>query len=133
MNFLLDTHTWIWATSAPNRLGNNARNTFLDKGNTFYISSISALEVAQLNWGKRITLPLPVDEWVSQSMTHLHLKRIELTLEVAIKAYALKEPFHRDPADRILVSTALLHNFVLFTADKRLLDYTPLETRDCRQ
>lgn len=133
MNFLLDTHTWLWAASAPDQLGNNTRNTFLDKENTFFISSISALEVAQLNWANRITLPLPVDEWVSRSMTHLHLKRIELTIEVAMKAYALKEPFHLDPADRILVSTARIHSLVLLTADKRLLAYVPVETLDCRQ
>lgn len=39
----------------------------------------------------------------------------------ALGAYELPGPFHPDPADRILVATAILDHLTLLTADERLL------------
>jgi PIN domain nuclease of toxin-antitoxin system len=32
-------------------------------------------------------------------------------------------PFHRDPADRLIVATARVANATLMTRDRRILDY----------
>lgn len=36
--------------------------------------------------------------------------------------------FHRDPADRIIVATARLHDIVLITKDRRMLAYPHVKT-----
>jgi PIN domain nuclease of toxin-antitoxin system len=41
---------------------------------------------------------------------------------------------HSDPADRIIVATALAHDATLITADERLLAWRgPLKTHDARR
>ena len=40
-----------------------------------------------------------------------------------MEAYALPEPFHQDPADRLLVAAARVHDLHIATADSRILQY----------
>jgi PIN domain nuclease of toxin-antitoxin system len=39
---------------------------------------------------------------------------------------------HKDPADRLLVATARLHDLTLLTADEWILGYRHVETLDAR-
>ena len=56
-------------------------------------------------------------------MAALKLRTIELDHASAIEAYALPEPFHQDPADRLLVAAARVHDLHIATADIRILQY----------
>jgi len=56
-------------------------------------------------------------------MTALKLRTIELDHASAIEAYALPEPFHQDPAGRLLVAAARVHGLSIATADRRILQY----------
>jgi PIN domain nuclease of toxin-antitoxin system len=51
-----------------------------------------------------------------------------LTHDIAVLAYALPGSFHKDPADRILVATAIHHGLTLVTADERILAYAQVMT-----
>jgi PIN domain nuclease of toxin-antitoxin system len=52
--------------------------------------------------------------------------------EIGIAAAQLQD-LHGDPADRIILATALHHRATLVTADQRLLAWTgPLERHDAR-
>ena len=57
----------------------------------------------------------------------------DITHEIAIESYMLPEPFRSDPVDRILVSTARLHEMILITANERILVYPNVKTSDARQ
>ena len=46
-----------------------------------------------------------------------------LTPEIAVRSSYLPGDLHEDPADRLLLSTALVMGLKLMTRDKRLLDY----------
>jgi len=48
---------------------------------------------------------------------------LALTPEVAIESTHLPLPFHRDPADQIIVATARLHRCPLVTSDEKILRY----------
>jgi PIN domain nuclease of toxin-antitoxin system len=50
-----------------------------------------------------------------------------------MEAYALPEPFHKDPADRVLVAAARCHELTLLTADERILTYRGVRSRDARR
>ena len=56
-----------------------------------------------------------------------------LSSKIAAEAYRLPGEFHRDPADRILVATARLESWTLLTADRRILDYPHVRTKDARK
>jgi PIN domain nuclease of toxin-antitoxin system len=43
--------------------------------------------------------------------------------QVAVEACYLPDPFHRDPADRLLIATARVAHATLMTRDRRILDY----------
>jgi PIN domain nuclease of toxin-antitoxin system len=70
--------------------------------------------------------------WIEASARDLQLQHLDIGHPVAIEAYALPDPFHRDPVDRILVSTARLYRATLLTADERILAYRHVRTADCR-
>jgi PIN domain nuclease of toxin-antitoxin system len=53
MNYLLDTHTILWATLTPFKLSETAKAIILDPGSKKYASVVSAWEVAiKLGTGK---------------------------------------------------------------------------------
>lgn len=123
MRYLLDTHVWIWAFEGSERLGVKCRKALGSKSAERLVSPVSTMEIARLVARGEIELACPLQEWVARSMAALQLRTIELEHASAIEAYALPEPFHPDPADRLLVATARVHNLRIATADSRILKY----------
>jgi len=48
-------------------------------------------------------------------------------------SYALPGTFHKDPADRVLVATAIHHGFTFITADERILAYPHVMSMHARR
>ena len=67
-------------------------------------------------------------DWLRSSLSYANIHLLPITPEIAVRAYRLPEPFHRDPADRILVATALEHSCSLVTSDARITDYPHVQT-----
>ena len=123
MRILLDTHVWLWSQEAPDEFGTVARKIILNENNELFVSSISSLEMARLAWGERITLKMQLRAWIAETLNWLKAETLPITNEIALAAYELPGEFHRDPADRILVATAMVHQLTLITADSRILEY----------
>ena len=123
MRILLDTHVLIWAVEGPEELGRNSKSLIEDGENEIFISPVSTLEIAQLIRSGRIDLNQTLGSWIKRAMKNLKAETAPFTHEIAETAYRLQEPFHKDPADRILVASAVLENFTLITADERILNY----------
>ncbi len=132
MPLLLDTHVWVWSQAAPERLGEVARAVLEDADESLHLATVSTLEVARLVEAGRLELAGSVMDWVTASTEQLGAGTLELSHEIAAGAYALPGAFHRDPADRILVSTARRHELVLLTADERILGYPHVASQDAR-
>ena len=132
MRLLLDTHVWIWSQESPEKLGQSASAAVADEDNAISISSISSLEIARLAWSGRLTLAGRLQTWVSEAVEALLADTIPLTHEISIAAYDLPGDFHRDPADRILIATAMVHDLTLMTADERILVYPHVLSLDAR-
>ena len=133
MKLLLDTDVWLWAAEAPERLGRKTKNLLVKTSLERSVSAISALEIARLCAEGHLVLSIGLSRWIECSTDDLLLQHLPVTYSIAIEAYALPEPFHRDPADRLLVSTARIHQCTLLTADERLLGYKHVQTFDCRR
>lgn len=121
---LLDTHVWVWWMTHDPRLTGRLQARFDgDRSDRLGVSVISCWEVAQLVSKQRIGLDRPTYDWIQSA---LNMPRVELVAfgpDIAVEANELPEPFHRDPADRILVATARLLRVPLLTADAKILDY----------
>ena len=132
MKLLLDTHVWIWSQESPEKLGLQARRLLVDARSTNHVATVSMLELARLVATGDILLNKPLAAWIETAVEELHADEVAMSREIATEAYALPGEFHRDPADRILASTARLMEMTLLTADERLLSYPHVRTLDVR-
>jgi PIN domain nuclease of toxin-antitoxin system len=133
LKLLLDTHVWVWAVEDAQRLGRKARNLLQDPNRERSVCAVSALEIARLVWSGDMVLQIPLHEWVERSLADLRADSIPVTDEIAVEAYRLPEPFHRDPADRQIVACARLHELTVLTADERILNWKHVKTLDARK
>jgi PIN domain nuclease of toxin-antitoxin system len=61
MTLLLDTHVWLWAVEAPEKLGRRTKALLLKAGNDRLVSAISALEIARLCLDERVILSVSLN------------------------------------------------------------------------
>ncbi len=132
MTFLLDTHVWIWSQEAPEKLGRRTTRLLTDLGNALYASTVSTLEIARLAKVGTIALSGSIQSWVSETLDALVCDTLEISHQIAIGAYSLPGAFHKDPADRLLVATARIHDLTLVTTDERILRYPHVKSQNAR-
>jgi predicted nucleic acid-binding protein len=72
-------------------------------------------------------------KWVEKSLEDLRADALPVTHQIALEAYRLPAPFHRDPADRQIVACARLHEMTVATADERILAWKHVATVDARK
>jgi PIN domain nuclease of toxin-antitoxin system len=127
---VLDTHAWIWFISNPDLLSKRAKKAVnaAVKDKSILISSISAWELALLVTKNRIKLTLDVTDWIAKSESLPFIQFVPLTNSIAVKSVNLPLPLHPDPADRIIIATALSAGAPLVTKDKKLLDDSSIKT-----
>ena len=127
---VLDTHVLLWWVSNPEQLSKKARSTIertISEG-SIYISSISAWEIAMLIERKRLALTMDVKDWITRCEAIPYIKFVPVTNGIAIKAVQLTGDIHNDPADRIIVATALSMGVALVTMDQKLRNYQYVKT-----
>ena len=76
----------------------------------------------------RVRLDRPVSEWLHQVLELPGLELLPLSPGVAVRSARLPPGFHGDPADRLIVATALVEFAPLVTADEKLHRLPGLET-----
>lgn len=116
---LLDTHAWVWWASSPERLSRRAAAAIADESERA-VSAISCWEVATLVRRGRLKLDRPAELWLRQALGMPGVVPLDVTPEIASVAGTLGDDFHGDPADRILVATALARACRILTRDERL-------------
>ena len=84
------------------------------------VSAFSFWEIAMLRSKGRISLLRDIGSW-RMGLLESGLIEIPVDGEIGIRAYDLPD-FHADPADRIIVATAL-DGHLLLTADDRILEW----------
>ena len=68
----------------------------------------------------RIELPLPFPNWLRRATAPDMLTVIPLDAEAVIAVNDLRDTFHGDPADRMIVATARAHDLPLATHDEAI-------------
>ena len=89
---------------------------------------VSCLEVATLVARSRIALDRPVPAWLQESLAQPDVDLLPLTPAVSVKAAELPTDFPGDPADRLIVATAILESAMLVTKDQRIRPYAGVRT-----
>ncbi len=124
---VLDTATWIWRASDPKRLTTSARRA-IDQAERALVSAISVWEVAMLVAKRRIQLDRPVEQWVDIALALPGIQLAPLEPAIAVRSTKLPGEFHPDPADRIIVATALENAVPIITPDDRIRSYPHVQS-----
>lgn len=116
---LLDTHAWLWWAGDPMKLSSRAR-TRIEAERDLGISAISCWEVGMLIQHGRLLLNPDARTGLQEALSIPKLRVVPVTQTVATEAGFLSSDFHGDPADRIIVATALELGSTLVTKDARI-------------
>ena len=125
-SLLLDTHIALWLDSGDDRLRLSTR-ALIDgcwqNGGTICLSVITAWEIALLVDTRRIELDLPIDAWITRFLERPGIKPAPLGHRAASRSHQLHHFEHRDPADRLLIATAIELACPLVTYDELILRF----------
>ncbi len=126
---ICDTHVLVWLDEGNPRLGANAllaMNKALATGQ-LAVASISFWEIAMLVEKQRLDIRIELDVWRLE-LLQSGLLEIPLQGSTALRAGRL-QAFHGDPADRMIVATALENSATLMTADRKILGWDALHQK----
>jgi PIN domain nuclease of toxin-antitoxin system len=94
----------------------------------FYISVISVWEVAKKVSIGKLTLSIPIRDWLVQATRKPFIELIPLSVDIALESTILPGVFHKDPADQIIVASARQCNMTLLTTDRHIISYQHVKT-----
>ena len=121
---LLDTHIWIWWVSQPQKLQERHFETLVAASRgVLGVSVISCWEIAKLVQLGRLRLDRDVAGWIEDALDQPGIVALPLSARIVVESTRLPEPFHRDPADQLIVATARILNCALMTEDSKIVDY----------
>lgn len=122
MKVLRDTHVWVWWLLPDSRLSDWERKALDDiaavKG--IYLPAVCQWEAQMLQSTKRVEFPLPFATWLRRAAAADVLTVLPLDSDTVIEVDGLPTGFHGDPADRMIVATARVHDLPLATHDEAI-------------
>jgi len=121
MDYLLDTHTFIWFLEGSEKLPTRLVDSISDLNNTCYVSLASLWELSiKISAGK---LELQTDFTnLESSIQVLSLKVLPISIPHINTVFELE--FHyRDPFDRIIIAQAITENLTVISKDKNFSLY----------
>ena len=122
MRILLDTHIIVYWVSDPIRLTPAQQHVVqsVSSGSPAYVADISLWEIAMLVSGGRMRLDLRLCDWLARATAPPLVRIVEITPMIAATVAELQGWENRDPADRLIVATAMVHGCHLLTNDRAI-------------
>ena len=128
MTVVLDTCAIVWAIGDPARLPDTVAGILTADDTRVCVSAISCAEIACASQRGRIDIDRHWRRWFRHYVELNGWTVLPIDLDTVEEAYALPDPFHRDPADRLIVAAARGLSAPVVTADARILDYPHVKT-----
>ena len=119
MTYLIDTHALIWFFSDPLRLSEVAYNLIENRNTRCSISKTSLFEIAiKSNIGK-LNFNLSIEQ-IENTLISLGINVLQLDSKYLDYLINLPQfPDHKDPFDRLIISTAAVDNLKIITKDEK--------------
>jgi PIN domain nuclease of toxin-antitoxin system len=127
VEYLLDTHTFLWAVMTPDKLGEISRKIIEENSSKLFLSAVSFYEIQnKYRLGK---LPGFGDFMMNilDITSEFGCRDLPIHRDAALLA-AKFEWDNRDPFDRILAAQAKTQDLLLITNDKKLQMLSLIET-----
>lgn len=114
---VLDTHALLWWALDPDRLSAEASRVVSEmERRGGFASAISIWELAIKVKRGKLELPLSVEELTRRLERGGVIQLVAVDSDTWLRSVALPWE-HRDPADRVIVATALMRGLPLLTKD----------------
>lgn len=116
MRLLLDTQSWLWMTSTPERFSAAARAIVERREHELYLSAASAWEIAIKHSIGKLRLPEPPPVYVPARIDATGVRPLPIDHAHALRVWTLPQ-HHRDPFDRLLIAQAQIEELTILTSD----------------
>lgn len=123
MNYLLDTHVFLWAIFDAQKLSEAAKGIILEPLNSIYISLITFWEISLKYAVGKIDLENISPEALPMVSKEAGFETLQLTEADVSTFHNLPLIHHRDPFDRLIIWQAINNDMILVSKDKQLKDY----------
>ena len=127
---LLDTHVLIWYLTGSEEMSQTASevisSSFRSRG--VGIADMTLWEIAMLVERGRVVFDRDVRQWLEDLSGLPNFRTLPLSAAIATLSTRLPGEFHNDPADRLIVATAIDRAVPLVTRDQRIRDYAHVDT-----
>jgi len=123
---VLDTHAFLWWGQRNRRLTRAALRA-IERSPRRGVAAVTLWELARLAEQQRIKVDVDIEAWLEEALAQEGVELLPITPGVAARSTRLGA-FHADPADRLIVATALVHDVPLVTADSAITDSGVVET-----
>ncbi len=125
MNYLLDTHSFIWSIAQTELIPERTIKQLRNPDNNVFVSSVNLWEISIKARLKKIDLGgIAVDDLIGIA-EEIGFQLIELSPEEAITYGKLEEDSHFDPFDRMLIWQAIQRNLTMVSKDSAFEKFIP--------
>ena len=120
---LLDTHTFLWWDSRPEKLSARVLALCQDPSVILYLSLVSLWEIQIKSSLGKLPLALPLQEIVRDQQAQRNLRLLPIT-PAHIFALESLPRHHNDPFDRLLIAQAISEGLPLASVDSQFSPYS---------
>ncbi len=119
MKVVLDTH--ILVAAANDSLSAERKKLLTRRDTELLFSAISLWEIAKLIQLGRLVPDGNAEDYLARFATHPRYTELPLSPAVLAKMIHVAPLMHKDPADQLIVATALLHKASLMSDDRAIV------------
>jgi len=116
MNFLIDTHVFLWMAAEPEKLSVKAEECIMNTDNALYLSIVSLWEMQIKTQLGKLALDVALDELWRKQQTQSDILLL-LTKEEHVWELGNLPQLHSDPFDRLLIAQSRHEDMALISAD----------------
>ncbi|MDP2412815.1 type II toxin-antitoxin system VapC family toxin [Daejeonella sp.] len=122
MDYLLDTHTFLWFINGSEELSDKAKSAIENIKNTKFISIASFWEIAIKSSLGKLKLDIPFQELKFLAINN-GFEILPLTFEHTNRLVNL-DFHHKDPFDRLIIAQAITDKLTIIGKDRNFAPYS---------
>jgi len=119
---ILDTCALLWLAGGTTDRISAPTLSAINDAMAVYVSAVTGFEISIKVKSGKLQLPVEPQPWFDTILKFHGIEVIPLSLEICISAAGLPA-IHKDPCDRFIIATALIHGLPVVTADKNFAEY----------
>lgn len=123
MNYILDTHTFLWTMFDPGQLSRKATKAILPSDHSIFISIVSLWEISLKYALGKIAMQQVLPDDLPEIARHMDFDTLDITAQEVSTFYKLPRTEHKDPFDRLIAWQAIQRGIPLISKDEGLRSY----------